>query len=963
TTVAGRDGHEIQMKSGNTFRMKLDGSRIEHFTHGQVNPFGMIIDEFGDHFTADCHTKPVALLLQSGYYDSFGKPHDGLGYVPDVMDHLHGSTAIGGLAQVHDSNWPPEFQGNTFGGNVMTSRVNRNSLHRTGSTVRAQQEPDFLLSGDPWFRPVDLQFGPDGALYVADFYNRIIGHYEVDLKHPGRDRTSGRIWRISYGSKKTALPDLNGKSARQLVRLFKSSNLALRKLAEDRLADRMGNRAIVAATDGLKDKDPNVRIHSLWVLQRLDRACKLTSDPNDRVRTHAVRTGQAVETTGEEGPPTSIVWSLRTSLLDESPMVTRAAAMSATVHRDKSLIRPLLIALRHADAKDVHLRHALRMALRDHLKNKDWFQETIASVEQQDVPVLAGICLALRTEHAGEFLARNLNRVPAKDTAEFTKYLKAAARYVPIDSADLVVEAASNRFAKDTNLQLELLRSIDSGFAERGIDRPDSVTAWATALADKLLNLEAGDLGEVISWNFIPATGGATTANPWQVSTRRSSQDGQQNSRLYSSIPTGEQQVGTYRTGTFKLPANLRFWMAGHGGFPAKPHQRKNYVRLRDASSHAIVQTWLPPRNDTAQEFKLQSTEMTGKRVYIELVDGDSANAYAWLAAGRFSVAGLNPTTQSVDRTKGIRLIADMRLTTRRSALVRVLEQSGTNKPTANLAVESLANLDGQTQLRALAAAMAVSGIDTSLREKSRNAVVAGNADALAALLPSAMQVASRQEQLKLATILAESQSTAALLVDLCERGTASPQLLAQPLLKTKLTASAGQSLASRVEALIADLPPEDDKLNALIKTRSQIFLARPGNPIAGAKLFTKHCAACHQVAGKGAKVGPNLDGIGTRGLGRLMEDVLAPNRNVDVNFRATTILTEDGRVLSGLLKPSSGAVTVVVDSEGKEVSIPTASIEEKKSSRLSPMPSNVAEKLSSAEFSDLMAYLLSLGG
>ena len=40
---------------------------------------------------------------------------------------------------------------------------------------------------DPWFRPVDLQLGPDGALYVADFYNRIIGHYEVPLDHPGRD--------------------------------------------------------------------------------------------------------------------------------------------------------------------------------------------------------------------------------------------------------------------------------------------------------------------------------------------------------------------------------------------------------------------------------------------------------------------------------------------------------------------------------------------------------------------------------------------------------------------------------------------------------------------------------------------------------------------------------------------------------------------------------------------------------
>src|SRR5207342_3101051 len=51
---------------------------------------------------------------------------------------------------------------------------------------------------DPWFRPVDTLVGPDGAMYIADFYNRIIGHYEVPLPHPGRDRTSGRIWRVVY---------------------------------------------------------------------------------------------------------------------------------------------------------------------------------------------------------------------------------------------------------------------------------------------------------------------------------------------------------------------------------------------------------------------------------------------------------------------------------------------------------------------------------------------------------------------------------------------------------------------------------------------------------------------------------------------------------------------------------------------------------------------------------------------
>ena len=57
-----------------------------------------------------------------------------------------------------------------------------------GSSPKAHRKHDFLDSDDPWFRPVDIKLGPDGALYIADFYNRIIGHYEVPLNHPGRDR-------------------------------------------------------------------------------------------------------------------------------------------------------------------------------------------------------------------------------------------------------------------------------------------------------------------------------------------------------------------------------------------------------------------------------------------------------------------------------------------------------------------------------------------------------------------------------------------------------------------------------------------------------------------------------------------------------------------------------------------------------------------------------------------------------
>ena len=57
--------------------------------------------------------------------------------------------------------------------------------------------PDLLTCDDPWFRPVFLKLGPDGALYIADFYNPIIGHYQASYRDPKRDKTHGRIWRIT----------------------------------------------------------------------------------------------------------------------------------------------------------------------------------------------------------------------------------------------------------------------------------------------------------------------------------------------------------------------------------------------------------------------------------------------------------------------------------------------------------------------------------------------------------------------------------------------------------------------------------------------------------------------------------------------------------------------------------------------------------------------------------------------
>ena len=233
--VTAKDGSTVAMQSGHTYRFRPDGSRVEPWTAGQVNPFGMTADPAGNLYTADCHSKPVTQLIRGATYQSFSKPHDGLGFAPHATRHDHGSTGLCGLAWYDADQFPKAFTGCLFLGNVVTNRVNADRVVWKGSTPVAEELPDLLVSSDPWFRPTDIKLGPDGAVYVADFYNRIVGHYEVDLKHPGRDKDRGRVWRIVHtGKPLLPVADLT-KPGADLEAAMTAPNLVVRQAAAVRL--------------------------------------------------------------------------------------------------------------------------------------------------------------------------------------------------------------------------------------------------------------------------------------------------------------------------------------------------------------------------------------------------------------------------------------------------------------------------------------------------------------------------------------------------------------------------------------------------------------------------------------------------------------------------------------------------------------------------------------------------------
>ncbi|MEO6960535.1 MAG: PVC-type heme-binding CxxCH protein, partial [Puia sp.] len=83
-TIAGADGDSISMISGNTFRFRPDGSRVEHTTDGRINPFGLVYDEMGYLYSTDCQTSPLYQLIRGGDYTQWGK-EEGMGFAPDMQ--------------------------------------------------------------------------------------------------------------------------------------------------------------------------------------------------------------------------------------------------------------------------------------------------------------------------------------------------------------------------------------------------------------------------------------------------------------------------------------------------------------------------------------------------------------------------------------------------------------------------------------------------------------------------------------------------------------------------------------------------------------------------------------------------------------------------------------------------------------------------------------------------------------
>jgi putative heme-binding domain-containing protein len=492
SAVAGADGDTIRMISGNTFRFRRDGSRVEHTTYGRINPFGLAYDELGYLYSTDCHTSPLYQLIRGGDYTQWGKEEQ-MGFAPDMKPLENEATALAGIAYYADTRYPEEYRRNFYIGDAVACRVYRNSFTFKGSSPVGKKEADFVLSEDPWFRPVDVKLGPDGALYIADFYNSIIGHYEVALDHPKRDRVRGRIWRITYKDKINKKTDWTTASVATLLRALNSPNLAVRLTVADQVVERVGKPAIspVLALINKKDISTNEYVHSLWILQRLN---ALSNDIINRSLNHSdpVVRLHTVRVLTEQGAAATINYqSALNALQDKDPHVKRAAVELMAKFIDLNTVETLIAERQKAPEFDSHLIYTLRLTLRNLLRNESLMKEVVSRQwKNEDAAVLSTVVIGVQTPESGSFLFNYVKNQRLSEE-QLPKAFQHIARFVPDGQMSQVVAIAKEQSGESVDLEYAVFQQLQEGLARRGVKENTQMQEWGKGLAVKLMEKDA----------------------------------------------------------------------------------------------------------------------------------------------------------------------------------------------------------------------------------------------------------------------------------------------------------------------------------------------------------------------------------------------------------------------------------------------------------------------------------------
>ncbi len=182
-----------RLNSAGIWRFDPYTYQLEVFTRGGCNPWGHAWDDYGNSFFTDgAGFQGISYCVPGAMYFTYA------GARRELQSISPGNyPKFASLEVVRSPQFPDDWQGDFITCDFRAHRVVHFKYSEAGAGFQTKEMPDLLRSTNVTFRPIDVKFGPDGALYIADWSNPIIQHGEVDFRDPRRDKEHGRIWRVT----------------------------------------------------------------------------------------------------------------------------------------------------------------------------------------------------------------------------------------------------------------------------------------------------------------------------------------------------------------------------------------------------------------------------------------------------------------------------------------------------------------------------------------------------------------------------------------------------------------------------------------------------------------------------------------------------------------------------------------------------------------------------------------------
>ncbi|MEZ6137733.1 MAG: HEAT repeat domain-containing protein [Pirellulaceae bacterium] len=355
-----------------------------HSSFSFSNPWGHVFDRWGQDFIADASpgfsywAAPITGHLDYPMKHPGGSQHSRVAQLLNSGDgdvnfptfYPKRTRPSAGADLVSSRHFPPEDQGNFLLTNCIGDRaVLMHRVTEEGSGFKGEEVTPLVYCEDGNFRPIDIQFAPDGSMYIVDWHNALIGHLQHNLREPNRDHSHGRIWRVTYkGRPLLDPPQIAGAEIPALLELLKEPEDRTRYMVRRELAER-DTADVIAATKtwiaGLNKEDEQFEhdlLEALWIHQTQNVVDKelleqLLNAKDYRARAAAVRVLSFWIDQVDDA-----IGLLQPRVNDEHPRVRLEAVRALSFTKGDAAIELALEVLEHD--MDVYLQYTLDETMR-----------------------------------------------------------------------------------------------------------------------------------------------------------------------------------------------------------------------------------------------------------------------------------------------------------------------------------------------------------------------------------------------------------------------------------------------------------------------------------------------------------------------------------------------------------------------------------------------------------------------